>query len=152
MQCVHQSLKGTCVASCSSLSFSVGLLLGPALSLTRQSGGAHSSSPSILQFCFFSFFRFSFCCKFTSTQCCLTFQACRKRFDHLLSLPTENRTCFIEAHPHVHCAHSVVHVHLDHRSISNISNVRILFIQHNNVSGSKMRGLTTLALLNLMHL
>ena len=61
------------------------------------------------------------------------FQACRKRFDHLLSLPAES---FMEADPHVHCVHSTVHVHLDHRSISNISNVRILFIQHTNVSGS----------------
>ena len=35
-----------CGASCSSLTFCVGLFLG--LVLTRQSGGAHSSSPSIL--------------------------------------------------------------------------------------------------------
>ena len=46
MQCVHQSLNGTFVASCSSLSFWVGLFLGPVL--TRQSGGANFSSPSIL--------------------------------------------------------------------------------------------------------
>ena len=46
MQCVHQSLNGTCAASCSSLPFGVSLFLGPAL--TRQSGAANSSSPSIL--------------------------------------------------------------------------------------------------------
>ena len=30
-------------------------------------------------------------------------QACRKLLDDSLSLPAENWTCFIEAHPHVHC-------------------------------------------------
>ena len=44
MKCVHQSLNCTCVASCSSIFFCVGLFLGPAL--TRQSGVAHSSSLS----------------------------------------------------------------------------------------------------------
>ena len=44
MQCVHQSQNGTCVASCPSLSFCVGLFLGPAL--TRQSRAANSSSLS----------------------------------------------------------------------------------------------------------
>ena len=42
MQCVHQSQNGTCVASCSSLSFCVDLFLRPAL--TRQSHAANSSS------------------------------------------------------------------------------------------------------------
>ena len=44
MKGVHQSLNGTCVTSCSSLFFCVGLFLGPAL--TRQSGVADSSSLS----------------------------------------------------------------------------------------------------------
>ena len=66
----------------------------------------------------------------------LALQACRKRLDHSLSLPAENWICFIEANPHVHCVHTAVHVQLCHRSVSNISNVRILFIQHHNVSGS----------------
>ena len=36
---------------------------------------------------------------------------------NLLSLPAENWPCFVEADPRVH---SVVHVQLDHRSVSNI--------------------------------
>ena len=44
MQFVHQSQNGTCVASRSSLSFCVGLFQGPAL--TRQSHAANSSSLS----------------------------------------------------------------------------------------------------------
>ena len=63
-------------------------------------------------------------------------EVCRKRLDHSLSLPTENWTCFIEANPHVHCVHTIIYVQLDHCSISNVSDVRILFIQHNNVSSS----------------
>ena len=80
MKCAQQSRNGTCVASCSSLSLCVGLFLGPAL--TRQSGAANSSSPSIsfpshltsffnsIQFCLFISSHFFFCC-FTSAQCCL---------------------------------------------------------------------------------
>ena len=70
----------------------------------------------------------------------------------------KNWTCFIEANPHVHCVHTFVHVHLDHCSVSNVSNVRILFIQHDSVSGSdnflhrNKKGSTTLAHLNVMHL
>ena len=60
-------------------------------------------------------------------------QACRKRLDHSLSLPAENRTRFIKASIRVHCVHTIVHVQLDHRPISSVSNVRILFIQHNSV-------------------
>ena len=58
-----------------------------------------------IKFCSFNFFQFS-----------PGLQARRTRFDHSLSLPTENWTCFIEASPHLHCTSSVVHVHLDHRS------------------------------------
>ena len=82
-------------------------------------------------------------------------QACRKRFDHTLSLPMENWTCFIEAHPHVLCAHSAVHVQCDHRSISSTSNVRVPLIQHHDVSNSdKFLYLNErlLALLNGVHL
>ena len=84
MQCAHQSRNGTCVATCSSLSLCVGLFLGPAL--TRQSGAANSSSPSIsspsssdnlitfffnsIQFCLFTPSCFSVFCCFTSAQCC----------------------------------------------------------------------------------
>ena len=64
------------------------------------------------------------------------FSARRKRTDHSLSLPAETWTCFIEAIPHVFCVHTVVHVQLDHCSVSNISNVRIPFTQHDSVSGS----------------
>ena len=67
-------------------------------------------------------------------------EACPTRFDHVLPVPAENKTSFIETHPHVHGVHSVVHVQLDHRSISSISNVRILFIPHHNVSGSDNLG------------
>ena len=66
----------------------------------------------------------------------LALQACRKRLDHSLSLPAENWNCFIKASPHVHFVHSVVHVQLDHCSISSISDVRILFVQHHKVSSS----------------
>ena len=43
---------------------------------------------------------------------------------------------FHQDESNVLCVHSVVHVQLDHCSISSISNVRILSIQHNNVSSS----------------
>ena len=63
-------------------------------------------------------------------------QARRKRFDHSLSLPAENRPCLIKADLHVHCVHTIVCVQFYHRSVTSISDVRILFIQHNDVSGS----------------
>ena len=77
--------------------------------------------------------------RFLSSHLCTmlpALQACRKRLDHSLSLPAENRTCFIKANPHVHRVHTVAHVQLDPCSISNISDVRIIFIQHHSVSGS----------------
>ena len=147
MQCAHQSRNGTCVASCSSLSFCVGLLLGRAL--TRQSGAANSSSPSIsppsssdissrpssTPFNSVSSPRSAFPFSAVSHLCTMlpALQACRKRLDHSLSLPAENWTCFIEANPHVHCVHTIVHVQLDHCSVTSISDVRF-------------------ALLNVMHL
>ena len=60
------------------------------------------------------------------------FQACRKQLDHSLSLPAENRTR-VKANPHVHRVHTIVHVQLDRRPISSVSNVRIPFIQHNSI-------------------
>ena len=63
-------------------------------------------------------------------------QACRKRLDHSMSLPAENWTCFIKANPHVHCVHTIVHIQLDHCSVTSVSDVWILFIQHNDVSSS----------------
>ena len=50
--------------------------------------------------------------RFQSSHLCTmlpALQACRKRLDHSLSLPAENRTCFIEANPHVHRVHTVAH-------------------------------------------
>ena len=124
----------------------VSLFLGPAL--TRQSGAANSSSPSIscpshpdilLQLHSILSLHFVPLLLFLLFHLCTmlpALQACRKRLDHSLSLPAENGTCFIEANPHVHCVHTIVHVHLDHSSVSSVSNVRILFVQHNNVSSS----------------
>ena len=66
--------------------------------------------------------------------CLLLFHV--RTMDHSLSLPVEYWTRFICANPHVHRVHSVVCVQLDRRSISNGSNERILFIQHDNVSSS----------------
>ena len=140
----HQSLNGTCVDSCSSLSSCVGLFRAPAL--TRQSGCATSpslstSSPSAsdimlslslfhsVQFCCFFFITSTDFCFFSPLHNAAGLKACRKRFEHLLSLPAEIWTCVIVNNPLVRCAHSVVHVQLDHRSISNSSNVRILFIR-----------------------
>ena len=40
----------------------------------------------------------------------------------------------VQTNPHVHRVHSVVYVQLDRRSVSNISSVRIRFVQHDNVS------------------
>ena len=131
MQCVHQSLNGTCVASCSS----------PFLLRQSVSGSCSHTPVNPCQF-FFTVKSTSFC---ITNFCLLPFHLCtmlpalqarRRLFDHSLSLSTDNWTCFTEAKPHVHCAHSVVRVQLDHRSISSISNVRTLFIQHHVVSSS----------------
>ena len=73
-------------------------------------------------------------CFFTSAQCCQSHRLVGKAVCPL-SLPAENWTCFIEANPHVHCAHFVVHVQLDHCSISSVSKVRILLIQRNKFPG-----------------
>ena len=89
-----------------------------------------------IQVCFFNLFKLTDFCFATSAQCHWSYRLCRKRLDHLLSLPAENWTCFIEANPHVHCVHTIVHVQLDHCSVSSISNVRILFIQHHDGSSS----------------
>ena len=140
MQWADQSLNGTCVASCSSLSFCVGLFLGPALAPIRQFCLLPHLTFHLVPFPIFRFLLFHLCTMLPALQ------ACRKRFDHSLSLPAENWTCFIKTNPHVHCVHSVVHVQLHHCSVSNVSNVRILFIHHDNVSGLdtsciEMRGL-----------
>ena len=76
------------------------------------------------QFCFFHLFKRTDVCFSTSTQ---VLQACRKRFGHSLLPPAENWTCS-SMNAHVHCAHPfVLHVQLDHCSISSISNVRTMF-------------------------
>ena len=119
MQCAHQSLNGTCVASCSSLSFCVGLFLGPALTHARQAGAAQSSSQSILNppssdisscvslrlashhvllqliiLCFFNLLPI-FCFLLLHLRNMLpALQACRKRLDHSLSLPAEKLDLF----------------------------------------------------------
>ena len=138
---VHQSLNGTCVASCSSLSFCVGLFRGP---FTRQSGSANSPSPSTSSpassdilfpdaptpFNSILFLKkYWFLILHLCTQLPIS-QAWRKRFAHLLFLLAENWNCFIETNPHVHC------VQFDYCFISSTSNVRILLIQHHNVSSS----------------
>ena len=109
--------------------------------LIRQSGAANSSSPSIVSpsssdissrpsstpfnYVFscpsiFRFLLFHLCTMLPASQ------ACRRRLDHSLSLPAENWTCFVEADPHVHCVHTVIHVQLDHWSVSNVSKERSL--------------------------
>ena len=133
MQCAHQSRNGTCVASCSTLSLCVGLFLGPAL--TRLSDTANSSpstsSPffNCIQFCLFISFHLFLVCCFTSTL--PASQACRKRLDHSLSLPAENWTV---SSRQIHMSIVYTHVQLDHCSVSSVSNVRILSVQHNNIS------------------
>ena len=154
LQCVHLSLIGTCVASCSSLSYIVGMFRGPAL--TRQSGGANSpSSSSGILFTLLN--SIQCCCTdlcfFTSTHCCWFY----KLFGHSLSLSAENGTCFIQTNPYVHGVHSVVYVHLHHFYISSMSNVRVLVIQHHTVQFGRlfcteMESVTTLALLSVHHL
>ena len=142
MQCTHQSRNGTCVASCSSLPL-VGLFLGPAL--TRQSGAANSSSPSIsfpsssdvpsrsssISFNSTSIPLFHF---LSSHLCTIlpALQSCRKRLDHSLSLPAENRTCLIKANPRVHRVHTVAHS-LFHPKCFGCED---FFIQHRSVSSS----------------
>ena len=88
---------------------------------------------SILSLLLFPLFHSLLCHLYTMLP---ALQACRKRLGHSLSLPAENRTCFIETNPHVHCVHTIIYVQLDHCSVTSISDVRILFIQHNNVSSS----------------
>ena len=150
MQCAHQSRNWTCVPSCSSLSPFVSVCPWVLLSLAnlalptplrRQS---HlllhlTSRHALLQLHsilslhfvpFLPFLLFHLCTMLPASQ------ACRKRLDHSLSLPAENWTCFIEADPHVHRVHTIVHVQLDHCSVSSVSNVRIPFVQHKNVSSS----------------
>ena len=51
MQCVHQSLKGTCVASCSSLSFCAGLFLGPASRAVALLFLTPNHTPYMYSFC-----------------------------------------------------------------------------------------------------
>ena len=114
MPCAHQSRNGMCVASCSSLSFAVSLssllflllLLLHFLLLLRLSSHPHllpdrsTLAPH----------------NFLHSQCCaesLVLKVCSWHSNHSLSLPAENRTSFIETHPHVHGAHSAVHVQLD---------------------------------------
>ena len=129
MHCVRQSLNGTCVALCVSLCRFVSGSCPHTPVWRCQFFFAVSSVSFFISHSVFSFFnsiQFNF---FQFTVFCFlhlhtmhpALQACRKRFGHLLSLPAENWTCLIEADPHVHCVHSMVHVHLDHRSISNIS-------------------------------
>ena len=63
-------------------------------------------------------------------------QACRERLDHSLSLPAEKSTRLVSANPHVFRVHSITHVHIDRRPVSNIKNLGILFDQYDNVFGS----------------
>ena len=60
-------------------------------------------------------------------------QACRERLDHSLSLPAEKTTRLVSANPRVFRVHSIIHVHIDRRPVSNIENVWILFDQYDNV-------------------
>ena len=124
--------------------FVVGLLLGPALTL--QSGAVSSpSSPDIIScsssmpfhFCL-SLSLFQLCSPLSPQFCTIlpALQACRKRLDHSLSLPAENRPCLIQTDPHVHRVHPVVRDQFYYRSVSNVSNVRILFVQHDDLPGS----------------
>ena len=84
MPCVHQSLNGTCVASCSSLSFCVDFVSGSCShtpvgrcqffftvnSISFFIGHFVFSLFNSIQFCSFNFFNFSVVCFITSTQCC----------------------------------------------------------------------------------
>ena len=150
MQCTHQSRNGTCLASCSSLYLSVGLFLGPAL--TRQSATTNSFSPSIscpspsdissrssssTPFnCVSSLHSTLSLCCFTSAQCCWPYRLVE-------SILTTDSPCQLKTgpvssrqNPHAHCVHTIFQVQLDHRSVSSVSNVRIHFVQHYNVSSS----------------
>ena len=146
MQCVDQSLNGTCVLLHALLFFLLGWVVSGSCSRTPVeryllffiiNSVSFRLLPLQLHSILFPQFLLMFCFllfhPFTMLPALL---ACGKRFDHLLSLPAENWTCVIEASPHVHCVRSAVHVQLDHRSISRIPNVRIVSIQHDNVSGS----------------
>ena len=129
MQWVHQSRNGTRVASCYALfcPLSPASLAGPTL-LQSTTSPSSSDSLSSLSSALFHQLLPTLCFLIVHLYRILpALQACRNWFDHSPSLPSENWTCFIEANPHVHCAHSAVHVQLDHRSISNISNMRIVF-------------------------
>ena len=142
IQCLHQSLNGTCVAPCSSLSFWVGLFLGPAL--RRQSGGANSSSPSILSpspsdipscplstsistFCSFNFFQFLCCQPYKLVENGLTTH-CQCQ---LKAGPVSSRQINMSIVYTLLCTSSLIIV-----PSRLFSNVRILFVQNHDVSSS----------------
>ena len=77
-------------------------------------------------------------------------RACRQRFDHSLSLPAENWTRFIETNLHVHCARSVII--LEDSKMCGLFSPSTTNFPARTAFCIEMRGLTTLALLNVTHL
>ena len=149
MQCVHQSLNGTCVAVlffllCRFVSgpcphtpvwrrqffFAVNSLSSFILTFRRVRLQLHSISVSSISSNFFV------SCSFTSTQWC---RPCKLVESGL----TTCCPCQLKGGPvssrqiHMSIVYTpFVHVQLDHRPVSNISNVQILVIQHDSVSSS----------------
>ena len=85
-------------------------------------------------------------------------QACRKRLDHSLSLPAENWTCFIEANPQClscthHCSRPALSpFRLECFECADYVRPAQQCFQLGRPFASKMKGLTTFALLNVIHL
>ena len=166
--CAPVSERHVCCYVLLSLSLCVGLFLGPAL--TRQSGAANSSSPSIsspsssdnlitfffnsIQFCLFTPSCFSVFCCFTSAQCCRPYRLVESGLTthcpcQLITGPVSSRQTHM----------SIVYTPLFTPSLiavpsrvfrmcgffSTMFPVRTTFC-------IEMRGLTTFALLTVMHL
>ena len=91
-----------------------------------------------IQFCCYNLVTLTDLCFFTSTHCCEPYKLVESGLATHCPCKLKNWTCFMETNPHVLCAHSAVHVHvqLNDCSISSVSNVRILFIQNHDVSSS----------------
>ena len=105
-----------------------------------------------VQFCFFTPSCFFASCRHTSAQCCRP----HTLVGSSLSLPAGNRTCFIKANPHVHRVHTVAHVLITvpsriFRMCGFFSSSTTAFPARTTFC-IEMRGLTTFALLNVMHL
>ena len=135
----HHPRNGMCVASCSSISLAVSFFLGPVRTLQSAVPASPSPSPpppssSVIASSLYSTLPLH---NFLHFHCCtssLVLQVCLWHSSHSLSLPAETRTSFVETHPHVHGVNFVVYVELDDCAVSIVSNVRILFIRHHDIT------------------